>query len=63
MRMVCSLIAASLAETYVTNGIYLGNWGPERLALRGSELTSAISSALIWTAAFWVGQTRYGNEE
>lgn len=58
-RMLCGLFVASVGEIYLSAGIYLGTWNPQELA---SQLLRLSISALIWTAAFWIGLTMYGHE-
>jgi hypothetical protein len=58
-RMLCGLFVASVVELYMSAGIYRGTWDPQELA---SQLVRLGISALIWTAAFWIGLTRYGHQ-
>lgn len=63
IRMAFALFVALLVEDYVLVGMYSGHWspGPFVEVEAGGPVVTMIGSALIWTLAFWIGQTKFGN--
>lgn len=62
VRMACGLFAASVIEMYVNHAIYSELLSPVSPNL-GPELPTMIGAALILTAAFWIGESRYGKQD
>ena len=59
-RMAFGLTVASFAQIFLINGLYTGSWDPTRPLTDATAITREIVSAIVWTAAFWFGEAKYG---